>query len=484
MNSLCTAQPSGAPDEFVMIKTLIGLVLGVALIVTGFIAYKVRFDNRPDMPGALVIRGARLLDGTGRPPIENAVIIIEKDVIKKVFREGEGSIPAGAQVVNAEQGTIMPGIIDCDVRLMIGSAGSAASAKEFLPDRALKDLRACLYWGNTTVYSAGDPPQLMLRLRDNEREGLMPSPRIYLAGPILTAEGGYPAVFLPPAIAADSTRQLGDTESAAKTVEALASENVSVIKLVYEGDTRLREYKKLSLELLKDVTRRAHELGLKVSARVGTVDDLKDAVRAGADAVETDLSDLLDQEAVGLMVERGTLYCSRLSTHRNAAFTLDQIKELIGRDEVREFTGREVLEGLESRTGYFFEIKNDSEIDEQLRAVWEANRQNLLLASQGGVRIFMGTGAGDPTVFYGYSAHEELRLMTESGLSPMQALVAATKSAADFLGLGDRLGTIEAGKLADILIVNGNPLEDISATRRLKQVIKGGRVIDRDQLTH
>jgi imidazolonepropionase-like amidohydrolase len=141
-----------------------------------------------------------------------------------------------------------------------------------------------------------------------------------------------------------------------------------------------------------------------------------------------------------------------------------------------------VLEGLESRTGYFFEIKNDLEIDEQLRAVWKANRQNLLLASQGGVRVFMGTGAGDPTVFYGYSAHEELRLMIESGLSPMQALVAATRAPAEYFGALREWGTIETGKRADLVLLDANPLDDIRNTSRVAGVAIGGRWLSRARL--
>src|SRR5262249_35784166 len=140
-----------------------------------------------------------------------------------------------------------------------------------------------------------------------------------------------------------------------------------------------------------------------------------------------------------------------------------------------------ILHGLSKQSGYFFDLKNEPDILEYFRGAWINSQRNAKAVSQNGIAVVMGSGAGSPAVFYGLSAHEELRLLVSSGLSPMEALLSATRNAAKFIG-SDDIGTIATGKLADLIIVEGNPLTEIGATKRLWVIIKGGNIVDRDSL--
>src|SRR6185503_8115965 len=132
--------------------------------------------------------------------------------------------------------------------------------------------------------------------------------------------------------------------------------------------------------------------------------------------------------------------------------------------------------------GYFFEMKTQPEVLTHHRTSLAMCESNTSLAAKGGVKIVLGTTAGEPLVFHGLALHDELRLLVAAGLSPMQAIVAGTRSSAEYLGIDSSLGTIEVGKIADIVMIRGDPLTDIRATRNGLQVIKGGRVIDRSHL--
>jgi imidazolonepropionase-like amidohydrolase len=465
-----------------MSKTLITIIIAVALIASLYLAStRKRLFDKSQSP-ILAITGAMVVAGTNQPPLTDAVILIEGGKISRIFHEGEGAIPDRAQVIKADGCTVIPGLIDCSVGLVIGSGGSAISHHEFMPDRIVRDLRSTLYWGVTTVCSSEDPLPLIRRLRDNEREDLAAMPRLYISGPVLTAVGGWPAAFLPTQVAAESTRQLNYHDQVEAVINDLAAENVDIIKVVYDGGNKLRQYPKLDPDMLGRLVEQAHGHGLRVSAQMGTTQELKDAVRAGVDAVEHRSVDALDAEAIRLMTEHDIYYCPTLEARRIEAQSLEEIHDLLAREDVRLTVSAEVRASLASRDSFLAELKRDMQSREYLNNVWDVSRGNLLKAARGGVKIISGSGAGQPAVFHGLALHEELRLMVEAGISPAQALMACTRTAAEYIGADAVAGTLEVGKNADVLILDRNPLEDITATKDIWQVIKGGRLIDRGQI--
>lgn len=469
-----------------MFKLIAISAVAASLMIVGYLAAAEKWSGGADASSLLVIRGGRLIDGTGLPPLDNAVVVIANGRIRSVFPEGQGRVPSGAKVIEAGGRTLMPGLIDAHVHLVIGSAGPALSTQEYMPDRVLHDLRADLYWGVTTIRSAGDTTDTILRLRDNERNGMIIGPHLLAVGPTITCEGGHPARFLPPPIAAEATRELKDRPEVRlevkAVVEALAAQKVDMIKVVYDGGSQWARFPKLPLDLLKAVVEEAHRNGLRVSVHTWLLNDLKDAVRAGVDGVEHGATDALDMEAVQLLRDRGVFYCPTLTVIESNARPLKEVDGVLARDDVRSAVSAVVRDGLAKHQGYAFDMKRDRDLMNYFSAALRTCEQNVRLASKNGVKIVLGTDAGEPMVFHGLAVHDELRLLVASGLSPMDAIVAGTRTAAEYLGGANEFGTIEAGKRADILIVDGNPLDDIGATKTIWRVIKDGLVVDRARL--
>lgn len=431
----------------------------------------------------LVIKGARVIDGTGRAPLSNAVVVIEGERIKSVFGAGERPIPAQARVIDATGKTILPGLIDAHVHSG-GSAGAGVSEMEFTPWRERRDLKAYLYAGVTTIKSLGDDQSNMLMLRGQERAGKLVSPRIFAVGKVLTAPGSHPVSTTfaqAPGFVIEAAVAQVDTEEAARVaVRAQASAGVDGIKAIFEGGSATRSVPKLKPEVLRAIIAEAHRAGLKVSVHCDSAQDVRDAVLFGADGIEHADQSGLPDETLKLMAERAVFYTPTLvvfdasyQRFRSGVETNDPL--------TRASVIPEILDGLKQSRARMDE-KAAQAAAVRLLERRDTARANVRRAAALGVRIVAGTDAGNPAVFHGPSLHRELELLVEAGLTPLAAISAATLNAAAYLGASDRLGSIEPGKLADLLVVDTDPGTDIGATRKIWMVIKGGHEIDRQNL--
>jgi enamidase len=350
----------------------------------------------------------------------------------------------------------MPGLIDCHVHLggLTVDQPGRAIGKVSLKDMASFFIdysrnyayrrRLAIENGVTTIRSAGDHYPHVIRLRDRIAAGKLSGPRIFAPGPTITAPGGHPAGTIYKGnryIVENAVRQIADVNTAKEEVRKLVEGGVDCIKAIYSDINPMditHKVPKLSLDVLEALADEAHQYNLRLMVHTGTRQESMDAVKAGADSIEHGILpgansfDCTD-DLIKMMLDRGTYFVPTLAI---AWANKDAYPDLFA--------------GLKTT----------------LKKLHDA-----------GVNIAAGTDSGTPGVVIGKGLHKELQLMVEAGISPMEAIRAGTRNAADNLGKANELGTIESGKLADIIAVSGDPLKDIGDTKRIKLVIEDGKIL-------
>ena len=407
------------------------------------------------MAKSLVLENATLIDGTGCEPVEDTTVVIVGDRISSAGTEVD--YPAEASVVDLKGFTLMPGFIDCHVHLgafVVDDPDWQFNALSFVPwftsflwdyfRSFARRRRLAIENGLTSFRSAGDIHPHIVQLRDRIASGKLSGPRIFAPGPIFTAPGGHPAGTIYRRnryIVEHATRQVDDPARAREEVRKLAEEGVDCIKAIYcdqnlmDLDNRLP---KLRLDVLAAMTDEAHLHNLRIMVHTGNPDDTRDAVDAGVDSIEHGLlpgteSTEFPDDVVKMMVDRGTYYVPTLAI---------------------AWANRKKFPEL-----------------------FHAAKRAVKHLHEAGVHIAAGTDSGTPGVVIGKGIHIEMAVMVEAGLSPMEAIITGTRNAAENLGRGSDLGTVEAGKLADMVVVSGNPLEEISRTTGIRMVIKAGEIL-------
>ena len=448
------------------------LAAGIVLILLAacalFIAYnRGLYTGRPPAHGTLVIRGGMLFDGTGHARLENALLVIEEEHVACI---GAGCrIPDGARVIEATGLSILPGLVDLHIHF--GAPVEQDLNRPFLlrmwdyARQRPRYRRSFLEAGVTTIRSVGDVVGTwgdILGLKRQIISGQRTGPRIYAVGPIFTAPEGHPAgtIFRGNSfLIENATRQVTDSGAARVEVRRLVHEGVDGIKAVY--DQSGGRLPRLSLEVLQAIAEEAHRHGLWVAVHTGSAQEVREAVLVGADTIEHGAarSCLLDANTIALMRSHGVTYVPTLAV-LEAQLHLVETGERPGHvplefwQELQELIGRQGSNRL-----------------------MRPAMVNVREAAAGGVRIGAGSDTQGGSMAFGTSLHRELELLVQAGLSPTEALLAATRNAAMALHADKDLGTIEPGKVADLVLVAGQPWERISDVRNIRLVIQGGQVV-------
>ena len=394
---------------------------------------------------AMAIHHIRLIDGTGQA-IEPATVIVRDQRIAAIGLSRTVSIPRGATLINGRGLTVLPGLIDCHVHLCLGAEPDVVKAigKETPAETLLKAARLArqtLEAGVTTVRDVGSRDHAIFALKGAIDKGLTPGPRIVGAGLAICMIGGH-ARFI--------GQEVEGPEQVRKAVREQIEAGAEVIKVIASGGVLTPgtspDQAQMTLEELRSAVEEAGRAGRKVAAHAHGAAGMKNAINAGVHSIEH--ATLMDEEAVDLMQSHGVYMVPTLSALATTAAC---------------------------RRGCGIP---DSAL-EKARAMTKRHQASFRQAHRRGLLIAMGTDAGTPFNAHGDNA-QELDRMVAYGMTPMEAILAATSAAARLIGIEDQVGTLAPGKEADLLLVEGNPLRKIELLRdrsRVIGVMQAGRFV-------
>ncbi|MCB8940688.1 MAG: amidohydrolase family protein [Ardenticatenaceae bacterium] len=406
-----------------------------------------------------LIHNGTVIDGNGRSPIQNGAVLIRDNKIEQVGRKSDIRLPnSDVQMIDAQGGTILPGLIDTHVHFIFDGVNFMAAMNTPFSlgyYQAIDPMRRTLEAGITTVRDAGGAD---LGMKQAVEQGLIAGPRMQISISILTITGGHGDGWLPSGSSLDIIpptpgRPSGlcdGVDEVRKKVREVLRAGAEVIKVCSTGGvlspTDHPEFTQFTPEELEVMVQEAaYRRGVKVMAHAQGAEGIKNAVRAGIHSIEHGI--YVDDEAIELMLERGT-------------FLVPTLLAPLAVLEAAESGGSMPEWGIRKS-----------------REVIEIHSENIGRAFKAGVKVAMGTDAG--VMKHGTNLRE-LGLMCNVGLSPMDSIVATTKTAAECLGWEDKVGTLEPGKLADVIVTHTDPLANIRSLEdvdNIRLVVKDGRIV-------
>jgi imidazolonepropionase-like amidohydrolase len=437
----------------------------VLLIFVVTIAFLPAFAQTPTptpTPKTVYIRAGHLFDGTGDKTRDNMVIVVVGDRIQSISPANSVTIPAGATVVDLSHATVLPGLIDCHTHL-----GARADRYDEIYNfkdtpfqsafAATVNARKTLEAGFTSVRDVGSLPFLAVDLRNSINEGLIPGPRIVASGPAISITGGHGDLnnFSPQTRVSmfpeERDFQIADgVDQIRHVVRAQVKYGVDVIKILATGGVLSKGDSpgapQFTPEELKAAADEAHMAGRKIAAHAHGTQGIKNAILAGIDSIEH--ASLIDDEGIRLAKEHGTYL----------------VMDIYNDDYI---LGKAIEFGL------------PQENVEKEKKIGKLQRENFERAVKGGAKMAFGTDAG---VYPHGDNAKQFFYMVKFGMTPAQAIRAATSNAADLIGRAKDVGTLEAGKFADVIAVTEDPLQNVRALENVGFVMKGG-VVAKDQIT-
>ncbi len=436
-----------------------------------------------------LIRGARIFVGDGKV-IENGSVLVKGGRIAEIF-EGGGPDPKSlkAETVEAAGKTILPGLIDVHVHLLAPPGIYPDMSQYDGAKAAVRNLAAYLYSGVTTVRSVGDNPETLFKIRSQVNSGEILGGELQTCGPLFTAAGGHgteyfkdlPANLRDRAEAAN-LRLPASSEQAHQQVDELKKVGVDCIKAILESGAGSRVFNRLDTALFDAVAEEAHKDSLPLAVHTGDARDVADAVSAHADSIEHgSFRDKIPDDVFQQMAKQGTFYDPTLSVGEAFKDFAAGKTDLLKRSLVQQVGPPDLLSGTEDAMA-------SKDTEDMRKAIGQypidmgIATDNLKRAYEHKVSLVSGSDAGNMLVIHGPTVQHEVQLWVQAGIPPAVALQAATFNAARLLRIDNRTGSVHVGNDADLLVVDGNPLEDITATERISTVVFKGERVDRSEL--
>jgi imidazolonepropionase-like amidohydrolase/ABC-type multidrug transport system permease subunit len=430
-----------------------------------------------------LIRNARIVTGTGQV-IENGAILVRDGKIAEVY---DGNIPdpkaVNARAIEGAGKTVLPGLIDVHVHM--GASGGVNDYQNYDAAKSMqRELAAYLYCGVTAVKSVGDMLDVGLQVRQLVNSGEKLGSEFFMVGPLFTTPGGHGTEYfkdvpenMRPRLEGQFIRLPKNADEAKQMVDALKKDNVDGIKAIMEAGAGGALFNRMDPQILNAIGAAARADNLSLVVHTGSVLDVEDALRAGANGIEHgSFQQRIPDEDFALMTKNGVTYDPTLTVAAAfpdfAAGRLDSLS----RSLVQQVVPTKIL----SQTRAMISSPEGQTMRKRLGEYpidMNVARDNLRRAWKAGVTLVTGSDAGNMLIFHGPTIQREMELWVEAGIPIPVALQAATLNSAKALRASDRLGSIEKGKDATLLLVDGNPLADIKALEAISLVMfKGDRI--------
>jgi len=439
-------------------KARIGTVLALGLAL---LAGPARAD--------ILIKNVTLYDGTGKPAVAGANVLVKGNKIDQVSTAAINA--GGATVIDGTGKFLTPGLFDTHIHLRGGQSGLVTQERVPTSDRqaGLTALHGYIYSGVTTVYDSGNNPDFIFMLRADERAGKIVSPRIFAAGGTISVPGGYGAGLTALKIA---NWEQGQKDLAAK----IDREKPDMLKLILErqGSFGNRAVPTFDPTMFKNIVDLAHSKGVRSTVHISAEWDADTAAAAGIDAMAHPvLRGVINDSYVKELADKKIPISTTMVVFDNIARVADDPSFFDAPLFRAIFTDEEItFNKVEERERY---IKSGMSAQFNLQRPYA--RASIKKLHEGGVILALGT---DRTL--GPTVHQELELLNAAGISPFDCIKIGTLNGAIYLGKEKELGSVENGKLADLLLLDGDPGADVHNFAKINTVIKDGKVIDRSKL--
>jgi imidazolonepropionase-like amidohydrolase len=395
--------------------------------------------------------GARVIDGTDRPPIDNATIIVSDGKVQSVAPSARAQVPADAERIPLQGKTVIPGLVNAH-----GHVGNTEGMEQghYSAANVARDLKTYAAYGVTTVFSLGDDQAAGVLARDQQRTPTLNRARLFVAGPVLDPK------------TIDEARTQVDNNVAMK---------VDIIKI--RVDDNLGTTQKMRPEIYKAVIDEAHKKGMRVAVHLFYLEDAKAVLDAGADFVAHSVRDAdVDDALIAMLKRRDVCYCPTLM-REVSTFTYESTPSWFADPLFLKHADMKAVEALK-QPAQQQQMKNNRAA-QRYKAGLEVASRNVKKLSDAGVKIAMGTDTGPPARFQGYFELMELELMAKAGLTPARVLASATRDAARCMKLDREVGTLEANKWADFVVLDADPLDAIANVKKISAVYIAGNAVQR-----
>jgi imidazolonepropionase-like amidohydrolase len=444
------------------------MFLRLTLVLAGVGVGLVARAQKPSTAQVVLLRGVRLIDGTGAPPQEQVSLLLRNGRIEKIGQTMV--VPKGAEVRELAGKTVIPGLISAHSHLGLIVDDAEPSATGYTRENVTAQLKQFERYGVTTIMSLGVNRDLVYELREEQRGGKLGGATIFTAGRGIGVPGGAPGL---PA-AADQIYRPATADEARKDVDELAMHHADIVKIwVDKVHGTVPEMKP---EMYKAVIDEAHKKHLRVAAHEYALSDAKQLVADGVDVLAHSVRDQVVDDAFVQAMKQHKVWYVPTFTVDESFFVYAERPEFMQTVFFQQAAGPKLIAKFDT-PGYAEKINQDPQTA-QHRKDFATGQQNLKRLFDAGVNVGFGTDSGAlPGRIPGFAEHHELELMVQAGLTPMQAITAATGENAKLLHSSDR-GTITVGKRADLLVLDADPLIDIRNTQKIFAVYHDGRNID------